>query len=251
MLTACERYLNAIHELVDGSLGPIRRAELELHLESCDGCRALANDLKAIATAAASLDQMTPPERVWQSVAAQLRADGRVSPAPAATGFRRSSVAVLALAAALVLMIAGSLYMLRGAAPSPSPDAPAPAAASSAPAVTESPAAGNAAPLDPVKTVEAELALTQKHFSNVVELSKKSDPNTAAMVQGQLMVVNNAIEKTRQALVSDPQNEPARTSLYELLKQKIQFLQDTIALMNEMRQGDAAGAAEIVESGKT
>jgi hypothetical protein len=36
-----------------------------------------------------------------------------------------------------------------------------------------------------------------------------------------------------------------------MLKQKIRFLQDTIALMNEMRQGDAAGAAQIVEGGKS
>ena len=55
-MDACERYLNAIHELVDGTLGPIRRAELELHLESCDGCRALAADLQEIARSARSLD---------------------------------------------------------------------------------------------------------------------------------------------------------------------------------------------------
>ena len=76
-MTACERYLNAIHELVDGTLGPIRRAELELHLESCDACRALAEDLQAIAAAAQSLEPRTPPDRVWQQVAGRLRAEGR------------------------------------------------------------------------------------------------------------------------------------------------------------------------------
>jgi len=35
------------------------------------------------------------------------------------------------------------------------------------------------------------------------------------------------------------------------MKQKMQFLQDTLALMNAMRQGDAAGAAEIVDTGKS
>ena len=56
--------------------------------------------------------------------------------------------------------------------------------------------------------------------------------------------------ESRAALKSEPGSTTARQSLYEALKQKIQFLQDTIALMNEMRQGDAAGAAEIVEGGK-
>jgi len=97
---ACERYLNAIQELVDGTLGPIRRAELELHLESCDACRALADDLQAIASAAESLDPLTPPERVWAQVAGRLRTEGRVSGTSPTTA-RRHSVAILALAAAL------------------------------------------------------------------------------------------------------------------------------------------------------
>ena len=83
------------------------------------------------------------------------------------------------------------------------------------------------------------------------EATNTVDPKTAAALQKNLLVMNEAINETRKALDADPQSAPARASLYEVLKQKIQFLQDTIALMNEMRQGDAAGAAEIVESGKS
>ena len=61
--------------------------------------------------------------------------------------------------------------------------------------------------------------------------------------------MNEAIAESRKALEADPQNSSSQ--LYENLKRKIRFLQDTIALMNSMRQGDAAGAAEIVESGKS
>ena len=83
------------------------------------------------------------------------------------------------------------------------------------------------------------------------EATNTVDPKTAAALKKNLLVMNEAINETRKALDVDPQSAPARASLYEVLKQKIQFLQDTIALMNEMRQGDAAGAAEIVESGKS
>ena len=38
----CNRYRDAIQELVDGTLGPVRRAELQTHLDQCDDCRALA-----------------------------------------------------------------------------------------------------------------------------------------------------------------------------------------------------------------
>ena len=77
------------------------------------------------------------------------------------------------------------------------------------------------------------------------------DPQTAAVLQKNLQVMNEAIDESAQALDAEPQSAPARDSLFEALKQKIQLLQDTIALMNEMRQGNAAGAAEIVESGKS
>jgi hypothetical protein len=59
------------------------------------------------------------------------------------------------------------------------------------------------------------------------------------------------MNEARKALDADPQSAPARASFYEVLRQKIQFLQETIALMNEMWQGDAAGAAQIVEGGKS
>jgi anti-sigma factor RsiW len=242
---ACERYLNAIHELVDGTLGPIRRAELELHLESCDGCRALAADLQEIARSARSLDVLEPPDRVWKSIAGRLRTERGVTEPAGALG-RRRGIAGLAIAAALVLAVGASFFLLR---PSVTP----PPSSTTAQAPSE-PAPSNPVPEDPVQSVVMELAVTEKAFQNLVEASEATntvDPKTAAALQKNLLVMNEAINETRKALVADPQSAPARASLYEVLKQKIQFLQDTIALMNELRQGDAVGAAEIVESGKS
>lgn len=244
-MDACERYLNAIHELVDGTLGPIRRAELELHLEGCEGCRALADDLQEIARSSRSLDVLEPPERVWKSIAGRLRTERGVTEPAGALG-RHRSMAMLAIAAALILAVGASLFMLRA------PVTP-PQTSTTAQAPGE-PASGNAASEDPVQSVVKELAVTEKAFQNLVEASEATntvDPKTAAALQKNLLVMNEAINETRKALDVDPQSAPARASLYEVLKQKIQFLQDTIALMNEMRQGDAAGAAEIVESGKS
>jgi hypothetical protein len=243
---ACERYLNAIHELVDGTLGPIRRAELELHLEGCDGCRALAADLQELARAARSLDVLEPPARVWQSISARLQAEGGVT-APSRASSRYARMALLATAAALVLAVGAALFVLRR------PPA-VPQTATATPPAPVSAAAGNASPEDPVQSVVKELAQTEKAFQNLVEASEASntvDPKTAAEMQKNLLVMNEAINETRKALVTDPHSAPARASLYEVLKQKIQFLQNTIALMNEMRKGDAAGAAQIVESGKS
>lgn len=249
-MKACERYLNAIQELVDGTLGPIRRAELELHLESCDGCRELARDLQVIASAAEALPALNPPERVWSELSGRLRAEGRAAAGPAPVA-RHRSIGLLAIAAALTVLVGGSLYLLQRQRSPATP--PAPVASTATPAATPDSAApsGNPAPASPVQTVDVatELALTEKHFQNAIEQASTTDPATAAVLQKNLLVVNEAIAESRKALEANPQS--GSTQLYEVLKQKIRFLQDTIALMNSMRQGDAAGAAQIVESGKS
>jgi anti-sigma factor RsiW len=237
----CEQYLNAIGDLVDGTLGPLRRAELVLHLETCDRCRALVTDLQRIAEGARALDTLPPPDRVWTSVAARLQAEGRLRPA-ARWGFGRHHTA-LALAAALVLAIGASLVFLIPA--DEGSGEPEPATAAAPAGVFE----------DPVQGVASELALTERHFQNAIEQATRPDvlvsPETAAVLQKNLLVVNQAIAESRAALEANPDSTPARQSLYDALRQKIQFLQDTIALMNVMRQGDAIGAAELVEGGKS
>lgn len=241
-MTACERYLHAIDELVDGTLGPLRRAELELHVETCEGCRALLDDLRLIAGTARSLGPIEPPARVWTTVARQLRAERRGIASPPAAP--RYSHLALALAAALVLAIGGSLVFLFSTGRSLPP-------AETAAADQHEPADAAADQSDAVQGVASEMALVEHHFQNVVEQASKSSgaiaPETVAELQKNMLDINRAIAESQAALQTDPQSVQARRSLYEMLKQKIQFLQDTIALMNEMRQGDAAGGSEIVE----
>jgi len=65
------------------------------------------------------------------------------------------------------------------------------------------------------------------------------------MLQKNLQVIDQAIAESRAALKSEPQSAQARDSLFEALRKKVTVLQDTIALMNHMRMGDAAGAAQV------
>jgi hypothetical protein len=252
---ACERYLTAINELVDGTLGPLRRAELELHLETCEACTALLADLREIRRATESLDDLPAPAQVWDHIADRLRHEGRVIAAPRGW-LSRPSPMLIGLAAALILAVGASLLMIVRSRDAP----PAPTAAATAtpgPASSPTDATGNAPPDDSVESVAPavtmQLERTQKEFENLLEEAKKAGapPETLAVLQQELLVVTDALEKSRKALEANPQNAAARDSFYDLLRQKIRFLQDTIALMNEMWQGDAAGAAQIVEGGKS
>jgi hypothetical protein len=102
--------------------------------------------------------------------------------------------------------------------------------------------------------VESELRLAESHYENAIKgleqiaSSDQSalDPGTAATLQKNLAVIDQAISESRAAMRSQPSNEPAQQSLIENFKSKIALLQDTVALINEMRKGNEAGAAQIV-----
>jgi hypothetical protein len=236
----CERHYGSIQELADGTLGSIRRAELELHLEGCNACRALLADLQRIRETAGSLDRLVPPEHVWLQVAGRLRQEGRVTEAPPAAS-RGRHAALLAIAAALVLAVAGSLYVLfprAGGTPTPGTQV-----------------SGNASGPDTVQAIGMELQLAEQHYQKAITGLEQAataedgalDPETAAMLKKHLELIDQAIAESRAAVRAEPQSAAALDSLFDALKQKVALLQNTIALMNEMRKGNAAGAAQIVE----
>lgn len=239
----CTQYRDVIQELVDGTLGPIRRAELQTHLDQCDECRALVADLQKIRAAAASLDRPAPRDHVWMQIAGRLRQEGRVTAATATT----RHFAWLALAASLVIAIGASIYVLM----------PLHKQATSGPAAGET-ASGNAAQTDTVQSIADDLQLAEQHYQSAIDKLQKVadlndgtiDPQTAAVLAKNLQVIEGAISDSRTALKSDPQSAPARASLFDALRQKVTLLQDTIALMNELRKGNSAGAAQIIDGAK-
>ncbi len=254
----CTQYREWIQERADGTLGSIRKAELQRHLDECDDCRTFAGDVEAIRAAAESLDPLAPRDRVWFQIAGRLRQEGRVAPPTVQPRAHARHSALLAIAAALVLAVGASIVMLvpyRFNNASQTATATAPAAAQP----------GNAAETDAVQSVESEFRLAEHHYQNAIAKLEEAarldraatpgqsgeqaeiDPQTAAMLRKNLQVIDHAIAESRTALRSEPQSAPARDSLFDALRRKVALLQDTIALMNEMRKGNSAGAAEIVQ----
>jgi tetratricopeptide (TPR) repeat protein len=246
----CSDYKEAIQDLADGTLGPVRRAELQTHLDSCDACRALAEDLQKIRAAAPSL-VVSPPDHVWMQIAGRLRQEGRVVETRRTTSH---NAALLALAATLLLAVGGGLYLLL-----PREGAPVPSAASGTPAGEPAVAEGNAAGVDAVQSIADDFAQAEKHYQSAIakleEAAKADndaiDAETAAILSTNLQVIDQAIAESRAALKAEPQSTPARNHLFEALRQKVMVLQETVALMNEMRKGNSAGAAQILGGSKS
>jgi anti-sigma factor RsiW len=241
----CERSRQQIQELIDGTLGPIRRSELEQHLDQCPSCRALYEDLQQLRDAAAAMPALEPPDHVWIQIAGRLRQEGRVHDRPAAAVRPRRlqlQYAWMGIAAALIIAIgAALLYVVvpenrRGAE-----------SAATAP--------GNAAAADSVQSGVEDLRQAEKLLqSGVTKLREGlgSDGQSlpapvAATLESNLRILDQAIAESSAAVQAEPQNAAARTSLFDSLQRKISLLQDTIALMNEMRKGNSAGVAQVVE----
>jgi hypothetical protein len=245
---ACTRYVTSIQELVDGTIGSIRRADVEAHMETCADCRALLADLEKIRDAAAALGDMAVPDRAWLQIAGRLRQEGRIHDLPSperAHGPWRYTI--LAIAAGLILVVAASLMLLLR--PAAGTNAPAPTTAA-APVTT-----GTTPDQASFEVVQSEVDQAQKqmelaitHMEQITKANTQAlDSKTAATLEKNLGIIDQAIAENRAAVTSEPSSVAARGRLFETLKQKVSLLQDTIALMNEMRKGNNAGAAQIVE----
>ena len=193
---------------------------------------------------AASLDRPAPPDHVWLQVAGRLRQEGRLAPRRSCRGPRAITTRFSRSPQRWSSPSARSLLVLLPPFANPRPHRAAPPATRRATRIRQ----------DSVQGVEAEFRLAEQHYQAASPSSRSGksdqdaiDPQTAAMLQKNLQVIDQAIAESRAALRTEPTSTPARDSLFDALKRKVSLLQDTIALMNEMRKGNAAGAAQLVD----
>jgi anti-sigma factor ChrR (cupin superfamily) len=259
---------DALNAYAEGSLTAADAAAIEQHVASCVSCRQFVDEVREILRATADLGLQDPPARAWTRIeraiqleqADKARADGaRADGArafqasegeiasghdhgPAKAGRYRLWLPWLAAAAALVLATVVGLRYAPGRSQTGAPTSQAPDGSAQV-------SAGDAA-----QSVEYELRQAEAHYENAIKGLEQIanaeqnalDPRTAATLQKNLAVIDQAISESRAAVRSQPANEPAQQSLIENFKTKIALLQDTVALINEMRKGKEAGAARIV-----
>jgi hypothetical protein len=233
-----------ITDYVDDSLSTADRAAVDRHLEGCPACRAVVADFLDLRRTSAALEAMEPPSRTWSRIEAVISSAhaGRSAIRPMTRDHRRTT-AWLAAAAALVLATTGGLWTIRASR-----------RAAETGRAAEASSARSLAEASSVQPIEVELAQAEQHYQKAINGLEKIanaekgalDPMTAATLGKNLGVVDQAINESRAALHTQPNSDPARESLLESFRAKVDLLQNTIALINEMRKGNDAGAAQII-----
>ncbi len=153
----------------------------------------------------------------------------------------------IAAAAVLVIAVATSLYLAYARV--------VPGTTAQGGAAGNMTSGTNASQSALVQSVESELQLAADHYEKAIaaleQVASQSDnsldPAVTATLRSNLVIIDQAINDSRVALRVQPDDSVAQESLFEAFRRKVALLQDTIALMNEMRKGDTSGAARIVE----
>lgn len=230
----CQDFELDIDDYVDGHLDAAPRARLDAHLRGCAPCRALVTDLRTLAAAIDALEPMRPSPDLWRQIATSIEREAPGSRVSGRFGLAATNWRMVMSAAAIVcIVIGGAWAAFRDAA---SATRPLGRAAQTAKAST---------PLQPVGAVID--AAESDYASAITSLERIADTDTdtlgaptAAVVRRNLAVLDTAIRESQHALDANPSSDVARASLLDALRTKVTLLQDTVALINDVRNENGA-----------
>ncbi len=245
-----DRWTDRLSEYLDGDLEPRERAELELHLETCDPCRDVLEDLRGLVANAARLEDSLPEADLWPGIAHRIAASKTVPRGWLAWfgGGARLSISLpqlAAVAAVLVVVSGGGVWfaMRGGVLPTQGPVAnvtrvETPGTTAENLPVATSPAATSEAP----RGADAQLAgynLT-RYDANIGELQQALtdnrgdlDSTTVRIIEQNLALIDRAIADARRALAADPSNSYLNAHLTQQLQRKVRLLQKATVLVAE------------------
>jgi hypothetical protein len=216
-----------LSEYLDGELVEADRAAFEAHLVGCVDCNALLEQLRAVASVAASLENRAPETDLWAGIASRIKKSavdevdvfdiGRAGGAKRRFSF--SVPQLLAAGIALMFVSAGSVWLALSGDE-----------AAVAPTVAEVPLLGESAALfasfdDPgydAAVAELERVLEEER--------SRLDSTTVMVLEQSLATIDRAIAEARAALGTDPTNEYLSQHLAATMNQKVRLLRQATRL---------------------
>lgn len=255
-----EEWTDRLSDYLDGELPDADRRAVEAHLRSCAACAAVLNDLKRVVARAQGVAgaPRPPASDLWEGIAARIETapqrpivgQGRESSGnPRVASFtprpaRRISFTLpqLAAAAALIAAVSGGIVwaaLSRPDAARSAKAAPEAAVQPTAEAIdtTAPPPGDQAAPADrvvPVGLADAQYDAAVSDLEAALKQGRgRLDASTIAIVEHNLLIIDQAIDQARDALSADPANTYLSGHLVEARRRKLDLLRRAAALTTE------------------
>ena len=217
----CDDVLDRLDARADGGLSAEERAALDAHLATCADCREAADSMDELLRQAAELPAEIQPGRdLWPGIAGRLTVPGAER-----KGWTIRPLWMAAAAAALVAASSAATWLLV------KPDASTPVAvASPAADAPENPATQGPLPVSQ-GTDEAMYVAATEELMDALEARRPTlAPETRAVVDRNLAVIDGAIGEIRAALRKDPGNAELGRRLDSVHRRKIEVLQRVVRL---------------------
>ena len=220
-----DQWTDKLSDYLDGELNTSDSEALEAHLLECAECGHTLQQLRAVVARAGAVVDREPPRDLWPEIAARLAAPQLelLTADAASRSKRRVSFSIPQLAAAsvaIMLMSAGTMYMLvRG-------DDTANVAAISQPAAQSQPTASN------VRSVTRSYDDAVQELEGVLERNRgQLDTATVRVLEQNLAIIDRAITEARAALGQEPANPYLTRYLDQAMQKKVQLLQRATSVM--------------------
>ena len=264
---SCTAFDDRLADYLEDDLGRAELQAVQGHLASCVRCTAIVRDLQRIRAEAGELAALSPSRDLWAGIAERI--DAAVVPiapraTPAATVARRGTdrLRFAAIAAALVAVTAGVTYTItvsRGAnqstdvaatVPDRRPDSvvapndtdPLVAAVPQTPpddraTTSQSPPTRGAAAAGAQNVGNASATATySREIDRLRDVFARNrsqlDPRTAAIIEANLKVIDEAIAASKAALEQDPASRFLNNQLNSALDKKLELLRTAALLPN-------------------
>lgn len=192
----------------------------ELHRAECAACRTLWTELESISAEAARLPLLTPSRDLWRGIESRISA----SSPRAGRRFYSTQTFRLAIAASLLVMVSSAITWRVATSPATT------SAVAALPADAANPvenalhlASFNAS----VSQMDREIAALQVIMA---ERRAELEPQTVAVLEASLRLIDQAIAESRAALEADPASQFLTTQFTRAYTSKLTLLRDAATL---------------------